>query len=44
MLSIAQSLSPERYRVAITMNGKEEVAIPGKVFGEFLERRFVTSQ
>lgn len=40
MLSVVQSLSPERYFVAITMNGKEEVAIPGKDFGEFVQRRF----
>ena len=40
MLSLVQSLSPERYHVAITMNGKEEVAIPGNVFGEFVEKKF----
>jgi hypothetical protein len=38
--SIVQSLSPERYHVAITFNGKEEGKIEGKVFGEFIDRRF----
>jgi hypothetical protein len=26
--------------VAITMDGKEEVAIPGQVIGEFIEKTF----
>lgn len=44
MVSVVQSLSPERYRVAITMNGKEEEAIPGKDFGDFVQGRFGTSE
>jgi hypothetical protein len=40
MRSLVQSLSPERYHVAITINGREAVAIPGPVFGAFVERRF----
>jgi|GEM_PF-7040709 len=38
MLSIVSSLSPERYHIAITMNGKEEMAVPGKVIGAFVTR------
>ncbi|NLX98532.1 MAG: hypothetical protein GXY83_20425 [Rhodopirellula sp.] len=37
--SLVQSLSPERYRVAITANGRTGVAIPGDVFGEFVQNR-----
>jgi NADH:ubiquinone oxidoreductase subunit D len=43
MLSVVQSLSPERYSVKITMDGKEETGIPGKDWGEFIERHFQQS-
>lgn len=36
--SIVASLSPERYRLAITMNGHREVAVPGMVVGGFVQR------
>ena len=44
MCSLVQSLSPDRYRVAITIDSEESVGIPGSVFGEFVERRFGTDQ
>jgi hypothetical protein len=40
ILSVVQSLSPERYHVAVILNGKEEIAIPGTVIGEFVDKEF----
>lgn len=40
LISVVHSLSPERYHIAITMNGKEEVAMSGAIVGDFISRRF----
>lgn len=38
--SVVQSLSPERYRIQIRMDGKTETAVPGSHIGEFIQRKF----
>lgn len=38
MESIVASLSPEKYRLAINMNGHREVAVPGMVVGGLVQR------
>ena len=38
--TLVQTLPPKQYRIAVTMNGKEKGAIPGEVFGEFVEGEF----
>ena len=38
--TLVQTLPAKQYRIAVTMNGKEKGAIPGEVFGEFVEREF----
>ena len=40
MLSMIQSLSPERYFVAVTSDGHEDVAVKGTDFGDFVSERF----
>jgi hypothetical protein len=37
MESVVESLSPERYRLAITMNGQREVALSGAALGSFIQ-------
>jgi hypothetical protein len=37
--SVVEALSPERYRIEITMDGKTETAISGRDFADFLLRR-----
>lgn len=43
LLSVVQSLSPERYHVAITTDGKEQTMMEGTQFGDFIDRRFGNS-
>ena len=38
--TLVQTLPAKQYRIAVTMNGKEKGAIPGEVFGKFVEREF----
>jgi hypothetical protein len=38
--SVVAALSPERYSLNITQDGNDQVAVPGTVFGEFVQRKF----
>ena len=39
MRSVVQSLSPERYSIRVTIDGKESTAIPGPHWGDFVQRK-----
>jgi hypothetical protein len=43
MRSLVQSLSPERYGIEITVDGKKDKAIPGPHWGAFVQRKFEPS-